>query len=97
MLFNVDLVDDYMNMLMQYEKFHEAIKAKQKFIQYLMSAKEIDHQIKRSYLEVFLLYMLLDEKYKLKGVVEEFEKNYPNAFKQDEYNLASQLLDVLAP
>jgi|TARA_B110001450_G_C17511371_1_gene436552 hypothetical protein len=32
--------------------------------------------------------MLLDEKYKLKGVVDEFEKNYPGAFKQDEYNLA---------
>lgn len=35
MLFNVDLVDDYMNMLMQYEKYHEAILAKQRFIKYL--------------------------------------------------------------
>ena len=43
MLFNVDLVDDYMNMLMQYNKFHEAIKAKQRFIKYLIDNNEIDH------------------------------------------------------
>lgn len=73
MLFNVDLIDDYMNMLLQYEKFEEAIKAKDRFIKHLIDSKEIDHQIKRSYLEVFLLYVLLDEKFKLKGVVERFE------------------------
>ena len=41
--------------------------------------------------------MLLDEKFKLKSVVDEFERNYPAAFKQDEYNLAVQLLEALAP
>jgi hypothetical protein len=28
MLFNQDLVDDYMNMLLTYDKYHEAIEAK---------------------------------------------------------------------
>ena len=43
MLFNVDLIDDYMNMLLQYEKFEEAIKAKDRFIKHLIDSKEIDH------------------------------------------------------
>ena len=42
-IFNSDIVDEYMNVLMEYEMFHEAISARQRFIKYLKDQNENDH------------------------------------------------------
>lgn len=41
--------------------------------------------MRRAYLEVLLLYVVADEKFKLKGVMEKFFSDVQNAYKHDEY------------
>ena len=42
-IFNSDVVDEYLNLLMKYTKFHEAIEARQMYIKYLKKTNAIDH------------------------------------------------------
>jgi hypothetical protein len=42
-IFNSDIVDEYMNVLMEYKMFHEAISARKRFIKYLKDQNENDH------------------------------------------------------
>ena len=72
MLFNSELVDDYLNLLVKNDRFLEAVEAKYRFIKHLKDEKEIDHQIRRSYLEIVLLYSLAEEKFKIKDVIDQF-------------------------
>lgn len=86
-----------MNVLMKYDMVHEAIEARKSFIKYLKDQKENDHQIRRAYLEILLLYIIADEKFKLKGVMEEFFSDVQNAYKYDEYQFAETLTQAVAP
>ena len=96
-IFNTDIVDEYMNILMQYDMPHDAIQARYRFIKYLKDNNQNDHQIRRCYLEILLLYMIADEKFKIKQVMEEFFRDVPNAYKYDEYQFAETLQQSLAP
>ena len=90
-VFNSEFVDDYLNVLLKFDKVHEAIVARQSFIKYLKDTNQIDHQIRRAFLEIILLYMVADEKFKLKEITEQFFSSVPNAYKTDEYLLAETL------
>ena len=71
-VFNQDVIDDYMNLLLTNDLFFEAIEARKVFINYLIKSKTIDHQIRRAYLEYLCLVILTEEKFKLKNVLQEF-------------------------
>lgn len=94
-LFNQEIVDEYVNFLMRHDKIYEAIEARNRFIQYLKEQKVVDHQSRRAHLEIVCLYILAAEKFKLKSALEEFFKNTPNAYNQDEYILAENLKNAL--
>ena len=42
-IFNSDLVDEYLNLLVSNDRFNEAIEARQQFIAYLKKDNSVDH------------------------------------------------------
>jgi hypothetical protein len=42
-LFNSDFVDEFLNMLLDLELNHDAIKARKQFIKYMLKTKNVDH------------------------------------------------------
>ena len=68
-IFNSELIDVYMNMLVKYEMYHDAILARNQYIKYLHKQGTIDHQGRRAYVEIICLHMLCDEKYKIQQVL----------------------------
>lgn len=69
-----------------------------RFIKYLKAEKTIDFQISRAYLEISLLYILTNEKFKLKHVMKDFAVDLGgNPYKEKEYTLCENLQKALAP
>lgn len=64
-----------MNLLVSNQKFHEAIEARKKFIDYLKKIKEVDHQLRRAYLEIILLWILAKEPFKVADAVRDMQKD----------------------
>ena len=74
-VFHQDIVDDYTNLVLKNNMWHEAIAARKQFIKYLKKEKTIDHQMRRAYLEIVCLHVIADEKFKVKEVLAEFLSN----------------------
>ena len=96
-LFNQDLIDDYMNFIVNESEYFEAIEAKNKYIQYKRKSNEVDHMVRRAYLEMCLLHIIGDDKFGLKKACTEFHSNVPGAFNQDEYKVAVKIKDAILP
>lgn len=64
--FNSDIVDQYLNCLVKHNKLYDAIEARQRFIKYMVKTKTVDHQMRRAYLEIVCLHILVSEKFKVK-------------------------------
>ena len=64
-----------MNLLVSNHKFHEAIEARKNFIDYLKKIKEVDHQLRRGYLEIILLWILAKEPFKVADAVRDMQKD----------------------
>ena len=69
----------------------EAQEAKNMFIAYLIKQNDIDHVIRRSYLELLCLNLLADDKFKVKSTIEEFMMKVPNAGATSEFKIADKL------
>jgi hypothetical protein len=95
-IFNSDLIDMYMNMLIRYDMYHEGIRARKDYIKYLHKTGTIDHQSRRAYIEIICLHVLCDEKYKIKQVLDEMSQSDPASFGKDEYNVGQGMLDYIA-
>jgi len=67
----------------------DAIGTKRRLIKYLKDEKTIDHQIRRCYLEIVILQVLLQDVYKIEETLQQFIQDAPNAYGQDEYQIAS--------
>ena len=64
-----------MNLLVSNHKFHQAIEARKNFIDYLKKIKEVDHQLRRGYLEIILLWILAKEPFKVTDAVKDLQKD----------------------
>ena len=94
-VFNSDLIDMYMNMLVKYNMLHEAIQARMQFIRYLHKNGTVDHQARRAYVEVISLHVLANETFKITQILQEMAQADPACFGRDEYNLGQGMLDLV--
>lgn len=65
------------------------------FINYLIKEGEIDHQIRRAYLELLCLNILSDDKFKIKSTMTEFLGKVPNAPSTDEFRIAEKIKEAV--
>jgi hypothetical protein len=57
----------------------------------LKKENEIDHVMRRAYLEIIMLNILADDKFKIKSTMESFRANTPNSYSQDEYKISDSI------
>lgn len=93
--FNNDIIDSYYKLQIKLQKFPEAIRTKKRLIKYLIEDKCIDHQIRRHYLEIVILLILFEDVHKIDETLQQFLADAPNAYMQDEYQIASKLWEAL--
>ena len=79
-IFNQDLIDEYINFLVSNNLYFDAISAKQRFVTHLKSEGTLDHQIRRTFLELMCLHIAADDKFALKKIIDQFRNDVPNAF-----------------
>ena len=92
-IFNTDAIDEYLNLLMKFQKYDEAIESRNLFIQYLKKSGQVDHQIRRAYLEVICLTILQNQNSKhdyLKQIMKQFMLDSPS-MNQEEIKIAEQI------
>ena len=65
------MIDLYMNMVVKYSMYHDAIEARYNHIKYLKKEGTIDHNIRRAYIEIICLHVLANEKFKIKTILDE--------------------------
>ena len=58
-LFNSDIIDTFYKLQLKQGKLLDAIGTKRRLIKYLKDEKTIDHQIRRCYLEIVILQVLI--------------------------------------
>lgn len=51
--------------------------------------------MRRAYLEIVILNILADDKFKIKQTMEAFRENTPNCFKHDEYKISDSLREAM--
>ena len=51
-IWNPEVVHEYVSLLMKMKAFERAIKAKKTFIKFMQSSGQIDHQIRRAFVEI---------------------------------------------
>lgn len=92
-----------MNLCVENRRYKDALEARGKFVEYLKKNGEVDHQMRRAYLEMILLGMLKLGHGKIRGnylideQLKEFMRGTPNAMAHDEYRIAEQLKEALVP
>ena len=64
-----DLIDECLSILAANSMFQEAIQQKHQYIAYLKKENEIDHVMRRAYLEIVMLNILADDKFKIKDTI----------------------------
>ena len=94
---NSDVVDTYLKMQVAQKDFKGAIKTKKIFMDYLRKNNTIDHQIRRSWLEIVCLQILMEDIYRIEDSLNEFTRDCPggNPYAQDEYVIANDLKDAM--
>lgn len=76
LIWNPDIVNEYVSILMKNEQYAKAIAAKKRFIKYLVSQGTLDHQMRRAYLEIVCIQIVAEDYYKIDQTLEEFHSNY---------------------
>ena len=94
---NSDVPEAYVKMQVAQKDFKGAIRTKKTFMDYLRGEKRLDHQIRRSWLEVVCLQILLEDIYRIEDSLNEFAQDCPmgNPYAQDEYATACDLKDAM--
>ena len=92
-----EVVSSYLTLQMEQRDFEGAIRTKKRFMDYLRSQRIVDHQIRRSWLEVICLQVLLEDFYRIDESLNLFANDCPggNAYNQDEYLAASDLHEAI--
>ena len=90
-MFCEPVVNEYKTLLAGNDKYTEAQTAINEFINYLVKEGEIDHQIRRAYLELLCLNILSDDKFKIKSTLTEFMGKVPNCHSTDEFRIAEKI------
>ena len=86
-----DMVYDYPTVLMKCDRVHDTIAARERYIDYQIEIKEVDHTVNRAYLEIVCLHMIANEHFKIPDVLERFMMNVRNAHSSDEYRIADSI------
>jgi hypothetical protein len=86
-----DMVYDYPSVLMKCDRVHDTITARERYIDYQIEIKEVDHTVNRAYLEIVCLHMIASEHFKIADVLERFMMNVRNAHSSDEYRIAESI------
>ena len=94
---NSDVPDSYVKMQINLKDFKGAIRTKKTFMEHLRSQKTLDHQIRRSWLEVVCIQILMEDIYRIEDSLNEFTNDCPggNPYAQDEFVTASDLKDAM--
>ena len=90
-MFCEPVVNEYKTLLAGNDKYAEAQTAINEFINYLVKEGEIDHQIRRAYLELLCLNILSDDKFKIKSTMTEFMGKVPNCHSTDEFRIGEKI------
>lgn len=90
-----DLIDECQTILIGNQMFAEAEEQRHRFIAHLKKENEIDHQMRRAYLEIVVLNILADDKFKIKKTLDAFRENTPNCHKYDEYKISRNLKEAM--
>jgi len=69
-IMNGDIVQGYLNLQCTRKDYEGAIKTKTKFIEYLKKEGTLDHQIRRSYLEILCLQILQEDFFRLEETMD---------------------------
>lgn len=64
-------------------------------VAFLKKSKRIDHQIRRIYLEITMLQIIIRDKKGAAIELSNFQRDVPNCFGQDEYEFADKLCEFL--
>lgn len=100
--FNNNIVDEYTTLLVKHQLFEDAIAARNQLINYLVKQGEIDHQMRRAYVELVLLVILRCHKHKLnpqkelQDALNQFVKDTPNPMVTDEFQIADQIRTAIS-
>ena len=97
-LLNTDIPESYLRLQIEAKDFAGAIRTKKKFIEYLRNEGTTDHQIRRSWLEVICLQILMEDFYRLEDSLQSFanEPGHGNMYGQDEFTAANDLKDAIS-
>ena len=94
---NSDIPDTYVKMQVAQKDLKGAIRTKKTFMDHLRSQKTLDHQIRRAWLDVVCLQILLEDIYRIDDSLNEFVNDCAagNPYAQDEYVAANDLKDAV--
>lgn len=97
-LLNSDVPNDYLRLQVEAKDFAGAIKTKKRFIDFMRGIGTTDHQIRRAWLEIICLQILLEDFYRLDDSMQSFanEPGHRNMFMQDEFTVAGDLKDAVS-
>lgn len=97
-LLNTDIPESYLRLQIEAKDYAGAIRTKKKFIEYLRNEGTTDHQIRRSWLEVICLQILMEDFYRLEDSLQSFanEPGHGNMYGQDEFTAANDLKDAIS-
>lgn len=81
---NPDIVNQYIGLLIKRRQFKRAIEAKYKFIAFMKKQMNVDHQVRRSYLEIICILITNEDYIKLDEVMSRFLED-TGSTNSDEY------------
>lgn len=95
---NPDIVNQYLQILMQKQEYKRAIEAKQTFIKHMKQQGMIDHQIRRAYIEILCIQIVSEDTRpdRIEATIQKFQEDVGGAvYSSDEYNMAMQMKEAL--
>lgn len=94
-MWNPEIIPEYVALLVKQKEYLKAIEAKKKLIKYLKSQNQIDHQIRRAYVEIICIQIIAEDYYRLQDTLDLFNEDFGgNAYKFDEFKMASELKEI---
>ena len=95
-LWNPDIVNEYIQLLMKHQEYSRVIEAKYSLIKHLKSAGQIDHQIRRSYLEIVCVQIVSEDFSNIEKTLDKFTSDFGgNAYSHDEFKLAIDMHEAV--
>jgi len=89
-------VNQYLALLIQKGHYKRAIEAKYTFIKHMKKQGTVDHQIRRSYIEILCILIINEDYKKIDDTLTSFQEDVGGSvYSTDEYTIATQIKEAV--